>query len=53
MWVTLWTMEPWMDREQVLLSGAEAHEFDQMMGIFEVPEEHLLDLSLLPRIYSS
>ncbi|WP_160318475.1 hypothetical protein [Corynebacterium oculi] len=45
-------MEPWMDREQVLLSGAEAHEFDHMMGIFEVPEEHLLDASVLLRVYA-
>ena len=37
-------------REQVQLSPAEAHEFEDLTAVFERVEEHLLSWSLVPRI---
>lgn len=40
-------------RDHVSLSVGEMSEFERLIDIFEVTEEHLLDPGLLPRVHSS
>ncbi|MCZ9308169.1 hypothetical protein ACUY3K_06525 [Corynebacterium uberis] len=46
-------METWNNGSPVGLTPAEAREFDHLVAVFEVTDEHLVDARLLPRIYSS
>ncbi|AKK06662.1 MAG: hypothetical protein Q4D85_14255 [Corynebacterium sp.] len=40
-------------REKIVISSAEAAEFDELTSIFEYDEEHVLDDSVLLLIQSS
>lgn len=40
-------------REHLFLDARESATFDELAAQFEYSEEHLIDLSLLPRIYRS
>lgn len=40
-------------RDDVMLTGTEVTEFDRLITVFEVDEEHLLDPGLLAHVYSS